>query len=741
MAIQEMEKPGAGEKTVMSVCCSHCGGACLLKVHVKDGGITRIETDAGREPQMRACLKGRAYRQRVYAPDRILYPMKRVGERGEGKFERISWDEALETVAGELNRVREKYGSPSILFKVSGGDQGSLHGRPCFQRLMNMAGGCSEIWGFFSYEGAIFAQLVNYGTPLPSNMRDDLINSRLIFLWGFDPAETVLQTNTTWALARAREAGARIISIDPQYNNTAATFAGEWVPIRPGTDTAMLLAMAHVMIQESLQDQQFLDKYTVGFEQFRDYVLGGEDGVPKTPAWAEEITGVPADTIESLARDYAATKPAALMAGIAAGRTAYGEQFHRAAITLAAMTGNVGVHGGDSGAGSYTGYRGRFPSLTLPAMPSPPNPVESKAPPREYAAPSHPDFNRLRPGHINIAKLADAILHGKSGGYPADYKLLFLVNTNFPNQYLNLNKAVAALKNPGLEFVVVCDQFMTPCARFADVLLPVCTFLERNDVTASSGDALYYGYMNQAIEPRGESKSHFDICTALAAQLGIEGYSDKTEDEWLRELVKNSGAPDYDSLKRDGIYKLRLAEPYVAFEEEIADPGNHPFPTPSGKIEIYSQYLADMGHPLLPPIPKYIETWESRNDPLAQKYPLQLVTKHVLRRAHSQNETVPWLREVQRQEIRINPSDAEARGIRDGDNVRVFNDRGATVLPARVTETIMPGTVSIPQGAWYTPDENGIDRAGCSNVLTRDEPSMAGAYPTNTTLVEVRRQE
>jgi len=245
--------------------------------------------------------------------------------------------------------------------------------------------------------------------------------------------------------------------------------------------------------------------------------------------------------------------------------------------------------------------------------------------------------------------------------------------------------------------------------------------------------------MNKAIEPLYESKSHFDIAVALAARMGISDFTDKTEDEWLRHVVKGSDIPDYDEFRRNGIYRPKLAKQYVAFKKEIEDPANHPFATPSGKIEIYSQRLADMDNPKIPPIPKYIETWESLNDPLVEKYPLQLITTQFKRRAHSQFETVPWLRELQEHVVQLNPVDAEARGIRDGDEVMVFNDRGKMVIRAQTTERIMPGVVDIGEGAWYDPDEDGVDRGGCANVLTSDEISPGGAVPYHTGLVQVQK--
>jgi anaerobic dimethyl sulfoxide reductase subunit A len=197
--------------------------------------------------------------------------------------------------------------------------------------------------------------------------------------------------------------------------------------------------------------------------------------------------------------------------------------------------------------------------------------------------------------------------------------------------------------------------------------------------------------------------------------------------------------PDYSTFKEEGVRKEKLQEPLVAFKEQIEDPKNHSFLTPSGKIEIYSQQLADMNNPKIPPIPKYIETWESYRDPLAKKYPLQLITPHFRRRTHSIFDNIPWLREVEPQELWINSIDAEARGVRDGDMIRVFNDRGEMRIAVKVTERIMPGVVSMGQGAWYNPDENGVDRGGNPNILSKDELSPGGAFCSNTCLVQVQK--
>lgn len=732
-----MESSGT-EKVIPTVCASHCGGSCLLKVHVKNGVITRIETDDAEEPQFRGCLRGRAYRQRVYAPDRVLYPQKRIGERGEGKYERISWDEAMDTVIEKHKEAMETHGPLSILFMQSAGDIGYLNMFGPTRRWLALAGGfCEPVyrppewrysWGVPSFGQGCAASQYTYGTIFCSNTRDDLVNSKLIILWGWDPATTVTGPNTCWYLAQAKEAGCKIIAIDPRYTRTAGAFADQWIPIRPGTDAAMQIAMAYVMIEENLHDDKFLNTYTVGFDRFREYVLGYEDRIPKTPAWAESITGVPAATIIELAREYARTKPAALMAGIAPGRTAYGEQHHRAAITLACMTGNVGIHGGDAAAraweSTYGGYPYRFSPLMamVGLVPYTPNPAQEL-----------PET----PKKLHHADLADIITEDREG-FP-DYQMMYITHSQFIGQHVNVNKIVKALKK--LPFIVVEEQFMTPTAKFADILLPVSTYMERNDITTGVSTPPFIGVMNKVIEPQGESKSPLQIAADFCERMGIPDFMPKDEDTILREFAQKCGVPEsgYDQLKRDAAYRLPHPEPYVAFKEQIEDLANHQFKTPSGKIEIYSQHLADINDPNFPPIPKYIETWESRNDPLFEKYPIQCTSTHGLRRQLSQSDSLPWLREVGRHKVWINTTDAEARGINDGDMVKVFNDRGAIIIQAEVTERIMPGVANIPQGTWYDPDENGVDRGGNANILTSEKYSPSGGLAYNTHLVQIEK--
>jgi anaerobic dimethyl sulfoxide reductase subunit A len=332
------------------------------------------------------------------------------------------------------------------------------------------------------------------------------------------------------------------------------------------------------------------------------------------------------------------------------------------------------------------------------------------------------------------------MIHGKAGGYPFDVKFAWFIANNLVTQRGNTNKADQALK--GLEFIVVHELFMTPTARYADLLLPASSAIERNDLTRPWPSGPYFTYINKAIDPVGESKSDFVMICELAERMGYQDFNPMTEEEWLKTFVTKNPETgpiikDYDKFKREGVHRVKLEKPIVAFRQEIEDPEHHPFPTPSGKIEIFSQRVADIGNPLLPPIPKYLSTWEDRFDPLTEKYPLQLLSPHPRNRVHSELYLVDWLRETEPHAMWINPADAGPRGIEDGDEVLVYNGRGKLAIEARVTERIVPGVVSIPEGAWYAPDEQGIDRGGCVNVLTNDAYSPGGAAALKTALVQV----
>ena len=721
-------EPRPGETIITSTCGHNCGGRCVVNAHVRDDRIVHISTDARRwqaeHPPLAACARGVGQIERTYHPDRLRYPQRRVGPRGSGQFERISWDEALDTVARELRRVRDTYGNAAILDASRTGSQSMLHGRVAAQRFLNMFGGCTDLWSNMSAEAEVFAVHMTYGTKAnyKSSGREptDYVNSKLILMWGWSPGDGTFGTGTMPYLKAAKRQGTRVVCVDPRRTMTSSQLADEHIFIRPATDAAALIAMAYVIVSQGLHDQVFCDRHVLGFDEhhlpsdapklasYRSYLLGLSDGIAKTPEWAEAITGIPATTLRRLAIEFASTKPAALQTGYAPGRTAYGEQFHRAAYALAAITGNVGIAGGSSG--TSNGATGRAGINSLPIGR---NPTSAR---------------------VATPLLADLLARGKRGGYPADIKLIYSSGGDLFNQCPNVNKMVASLSE--VEFFVAQDHFLTPTARYADIVLPATTFWERNDVhTPWAGAGHYAIFMRQAIEPMYECRNDIDIFSDLARRLGIEGYNDKSELEWLREFTGDV-IDDFPRFMRQGVARFPAPEDAVAFAREIRDPEHHRFSTPSGKIEIYSKTLAANPNPCglgnIPPIPTWIAP-----TPGPTRYPLSLCTPKSRARTHSIHGNQPGLARVDRDDVWLHPIDASSRGIFDGQRVRVFNQRGTTELPAKVTDRIAPGVVSIKEGAWFVPDHTGVDTKGCANVLTDDRPAPCGATTYNSNWVQV----
>jgi anaerobic dimethyl sulfoxide reductase subunit A len=713
-----------------------------MVAHVQDGRIVRLDADDRPDsvaaPQLRACVRGRSYLRRQYHPDRLTRPLKRVGPRGNGKFQPVSWDEALDTVASQIERVKRQYG-PSALFVPYGtGSYNQLNGSHVARRLMNLYGGCLGIYNSYSWAATNLATPTVYGTLVTGNQRQDWLNAKYILMWGWNPAEMRDGTNSDYFIKLAREAGARVVCIDPRHSLSAASLADEWIPIRPGTDTAMMSAMAYVMLGEHLYDAEFVRTHCVGFdtsqmpasaagaESYSDYILGTRDGMPKTPQWAESITGVPAETIVRIAREYATIKPSVLYQGYGMQRRAYGEQVVRAGCVLAAITGNVGIPGGwASGLGLQAPDGGGLWTV----FPTGENPVKASIPVFLWTEACLRGKSMTQADGIRGAERLDN-----------DIKLIYAVATNcLINQHADVNRTVEILRDESkVEFIAVQDHFLTPSARFADIILPACTQFE----TWGVEDGWKYGdeviLQPKLVEPLGESKSDYRICAELAERLGIgeaftEGRDEKDWVEYCLQEFRRLRFPELPTLDEFidsnlGAWTRPATKPAIAFEDFRRDPEKYPLKTPSGKIEIFSKQLFDLGKPdEIPPIPKYIQEWESpfEEAPAAVssgvrhgKYPLQAIGHHTLHRVHSTHDNNDWLEEAFPQRVFINPVDAEPRGIKDGDEVQVYNDRGALILPCRISPRILPGVVDIPQGAWYEPDKNGIDRGGCVNVLT-----------------------
>lgn len=733
----------SAEEIILTTCTIDCGGRCPLDVTLQDGTIEQIKAHIdGEIPPLHGCVRGYSHHHKAYAPDRLKYPLKRVGERGRGRYRRISWDEALDEVASQMLRVKEQHGANSIFEAAYNGGNGCVAHLTdwggALYRLLNHFGGCTRFGTYTSQEGARWAASFMYGITNgnDSNSASDLINSKLIILWGHNPSETRFGSGTMYYFQQARKAGVRIVVIDPCKTMTVRALDAEWIPIRPSTDTAMLLAMAYVFINEDLYDKDFVDRLVFGFDEYKDYLMGKVDGVVKTPEWASKITGVPAETITQLARDYVGLKPAALIQGWSPGRTTNGSQYHRSAIALQALSGNIGLKGGG---GSCEG-------LELIGMKHP-------------AVAAWQKNSKLRQGgpgvEITNGTWAQAVLRGKAGGYPSDIKMIYVMGHNILVQRQNTIRGVKAFKK--VEFVVCHEQFLTPTARYSDILLPATTNLERNDVAFPWGKGSYAIYANKIIDPMWDTKNDLDIINILAKKMGVDEYVQMTEEELLKEFFEGSALSEfttYDELKEKGLVRWDPEEPKIAFKEEVEDPVKNPFPTPSGKIEIFSQKLENFdfntdehsgvtpNYKHLPLIPQFIENEDLPISPRAKNYPLQLITPHSKYRVHSQFVNIPRVAKHDNQGVWISEADAATRNIKNGDQIRVFNDRGAIIGTANVTDAIMRGVIRAYNGGWYDPDEDGTDRGGCVNVLINDDLTANDGVPNfNTCLVEITKDD
>jgi anaerobic dimethyl sulfoxide reductase subunit A len=703
-----------GEKEFAACCPSLglCTATCPLKVTVKEGRITHITN----HPDYLCCTKGHALRSTVYDPSRLQYPMKRVGERGEEQFKRISWDEAIDAYAGKIKEIGGKYGNESILFYPARGTMGLARLAPKV-RFTNVLGGMATVWGSLCISNKTSVAPMMYGTMNTESDLDTIKDSKLAIIWGYGFADSNRRVDFAGEGMRimmdAREKGTRIVVIDPFFSQTAAK-ADEWIPIMPGTDGAMALAMANVIINRDLYDKDFVARHVFGFEEFKQHVQ------KYTPEWAAKITGVPAKVIIGLAVEYASKQPAALFPGDGPSRVGCDpSQWVLACGALAAITGSVGKPGTNATTGF--GFNKAIGIGNLGAA----------------------EKNKVSI-QVNECQIAEAILSGKAvqPDYtvaPVSIRMLIGHGASVINQTGDSNKIAKALKK--LDYVICADHFMTPFARYSDLLLPATTVFEGNDAGyyAQAGHAVVYG--EKCIEPMYECRSDLEMWAAVAERLGVgaEFHSDWKDVDWMRETLKAlSSAPQLAGLTLERLQKEKVVfvgpRPFIPFQSQVKE--GKPFPTKSGKIELYSKTMEARG---LPPLPTYLDEFENVRHTLAKKYPLAICTPHSVAWLHSRSNN-RWVNELYPVDVFINPADAAKRKIKAGDTVRVFNDRGVIERKAKISERVPAGVIAMHQGPWRRLGADGVDRGGGVNTLTTDTIDRVGGAATyNSVLVEVKK--
>ncbi|MEZ5086888.1 MAG: DMSO/selenate family reductase complex A subunit [Tessaracoccus sp.] len=766
--------PGA-DKTVWNACIINCGSRCPLRVQVKDGQVVRLLPDNTGDDglltrNIKACVRGRNMRERLYSPDRIKYPMKRKEgtKRGDGQWEQIGWDEAATIFATKLKEVYEKHGPEAILRMYGSGTWNSHINYEVMWRLLNCTGGQLNYYGNYSFSQLHTANKYHYGPygETPSNsFEDSVTNGRMLVLWGNNPRETRMSGGGALftSLAAARKAGLKVVVIDPMYSDSAALLADEWLAPRPGSDAALVAAIVHELLARDLHDQEFLNRYCVGFDEatmpegvpanqsYRAYIEGkGPDGFEKTPEWASRITGLPAQQIRDFAVELGTTKPVNITQGWGLQRTANGEATCRAIYTLAAVLGQVGIPGG--GNGGRDGYFW-YKSLNLPRL-AEENPTTA----------SISCFGWL--DAIQFGSQMTATKDGIRGAEKLSTDLKFMVGMGsniVQSQHADLQKVREIMRDESkLEFFCYIDNQFTRSAELADLVLPDCTSFERWDMVPSeyTGDMAYLIMCEPAIEPLYESMAGYDICALIAEKFGVkEKFTEgRTLEEWVHHLYELDRAeiptlPDFETFREEGVH--RYYDPnglHVSLKAFRQDPDANPLETPSGKIEIFSKELWDISKTwtfreqrkgdVITAIPEFTETWEGPLEAAeGGTYPIQLIGHHYKGRTHSTYGNLPTSRAAHPQVLWLNTSDAQARGIQHGDLVEIYNDRGRVQVPVRVTPRIRPGVASLPQGAWFDL-RNGVDKGGAVNMLTSLHPApLAKGGAQHTTLVQIKKAE
>ncbi len=703
-------------------------------------------------------------------PTRIGRPMIRKGFLGKGKdsdrsgrgrepFVAVPWDEALDIAAAELERVRKAHGNHAIF----GGSYGWAsagrfhHAQSQVHRFLNCIGGYVAHSDNYS-----FAAVNNLSPHVVGDFRQVVLNratswpviaehSKLIVMFGGLPVKNA-QINSGGvgrhtmpsALRQAKANGAEFVLISPIRSDAMPELEAQWLAPRPNTDMALMLGLAHTLVSEGLHDRDFLARCTVGFERFLPYLTGASDGRPKDADWAAAICGLEAETIRSLARRMASKRTMINLAW-AIQRSDHGEQPCWMAIVLAAMLGQIGLPGGGFGIGyaSENGIGNPVRPFSFPALPQGANPVGASIP---------------------VARIADALLHpgepydfnGERRSYP-DLRLVYWAGGNPFHHHQDLNRLVRAFRQP--ECIIVNEIWWTQMARHADIVLPVTTSLEREDLAMTHWEPLVVA-MRQALEPVGDARDDYAIFTGLARRLGAEeAFTEgRTPEEWVRHLwdqarqrAGESGfeLPTLAELRERHTVALPPAEREpVMLGDFRADPARHRLDTPSGKIEIFSASIAGFGYDDNPGHPVWVEPYEWLGGAVAKEFPLHLISNQPKTRLHSQFDpgSVSRASKIKgREPMVMHPADAAARGIGEGDVVRVFNRRGACLAGVILSDSVMRGVVQLSTGAWYDPAEPGVEGSLCKhgnpNVLTRDHgTSRIGQGPSaQTALVEVER--
>ncbi|TAN34952.1 molybdopterin guanine dinucleotide-containing S/N-oxide reductase [bacterium] len=745
---------------------SHSSHWGAFQAVVSGGRVVRVEP-APFDPDPSALLE--SIPDALYSHARVAAPSVRKGwlengpgsdghRRGSDSFVQVPWPEAISLVAGELSRVRSDHGSAAIFGGSYGWSSAGRfhHAKTQLERFLNCFGGCTGQIHNYSYAAALalLPHVLGSAASVSGTVTtwDSIAaSSGLVVMFGGLPLKNLqveaggvgAHTTPDW-LRRARAAGVQFINVSPIRDDAPDFIDAEWLPVRPTSDTAMMLGLAHVLVTEGLHDTEFLERYCVGFDRFRAYLMGARDGRAKTPEWAAAICGLDAERIRRLARQMAGTRTM-LSVTWSLQRADHGEQPYWMAITLAAMLGQIGL----PGAGFGFGY-GDVSAIGSRRLPFPSPSLETGVNPMGRGIP--------------VARVADMLLNpgaeydfdGERKRYP-DIKLVYWAGGNPFHHHQDLNRLLQAWSRP--ETIIVHEPWWTATARHADIVLPASTTLERNDLGASGRDR-YLIAMKRAVDPLGDARSDFDIFSALAVRLGIETAFTEGRDEmaWIKHIYEKTreraaesdiALPAFERFWADGHVRVEIPEtPYVLYADFRADPDRSPLPTPSGRIEIYSATIDGFGYEDCIGHPAWFEPSEWLGSPLAAEYPLHLISNQPKTRLHGQLDSgrVSMRSKIRGHEpCRMHPSDAARREIATGDIVRLYNARGSCLAGAILTDAVRPGVVQLSTGAWFDPDRSGalpgVEKHGNPNVLTPDHgTSKVGQGPSaHSALVQVER--